>query len=111
MNRRRSNKAIATVPKTPLPSPFPSAAAKEPSFASVAKQGFSWGIGNALAHTVINRMIGPGPAESTITSTSSQNSGQNSSQNSNQNSSRKQVAYTQCMKDFADAEGCKHLLD
>jgi len=91
MNRRRSNKAIATVPKTPLPSPFPP---QQPSLASIAKQGFSWGIGNALAH----RMIGPAEPLSTNPTTTS-------------NPSPKQVAYTQCMKDFADVEGCKHLLD
>lgn len=89
MNRNRKAKSVAVVQKTPLP-PIPSSA-------SVAKQGFSWGIGNALAHTAINRMIGsaePTPAT-----------------NTSQNTSPKQVAYTQCMKDFGDAEGCKHLLD
>jgi len=91
MNRRRPTKSVATVatiPKTPLPSPFQSA----PSFASVAKQGFSWGIGNALAHTVINRMMGPAVAEPI-------------------NTKPTPVAYTQCLKDFGDAESCKHLLE
>jgi len=88
---------VATVPKTPLPSPF----AKEPSFATVAKQGFSWGIGNALAHTVINRMIGPAPASAPgpVKPSTGQTAGP------------KQIAYTQCVKDFGDAESCKHLLD
>jgi len=88
---------VGTVPKTPLPSPFPSA--PSPSFANVAKQGFSWGIGNALAHTVINKMMGLGPTVAADPITPTTNTGP------------KEVAYMQCVKDFGDAEGCKHLLE
>jgi len=95
---QRPAKSVTTVPKTPLPSPFPPPSqSPAPSFASVAKQGFSWGIGNALAHAAINKMMGFGPAVADPITPPGQNP--------------KQVAYTQCVKDFGDADSCKHLLE
>jgi len=99
----KSVTTVATVPKTPLPSPFPPPSAPSPSFASVAKQGFSWGIGNALAQAAINKMMGLTPALGPAVADPITPPGQNPNP--------KQVAYTLCVKDFGDADSCKHLLD
>jgi len=54
---------------------------------SMVKSGFSWGLGNGIANTLIGSMFNKG---STDPSPSNE--------------------YVQCMKDFDDKEACKHFL-
>ena len=48
-SKRRSSKSLQTIPKAMQPISI-----KEPSFGSVIKQGFGWGLGNSLAHSLFN---------------------------------------------------------
>lgn len=60
------------------------------------KEGFAWGIGQSAAHAIMNRVLVPalsGPVDvpsQKIAPTKSE--------------------YEQCMKEFKDEAGCKHLL-
>jgi hypothetical protein len=94
-SRRRTSKSLQSVPKTTpptIPQQFP---IKESSFGSVVKQGFGWGLGNSIAHslmnTVSNSLIVSDPVPKVELDS-------------------KQLAYKQCMVDFDDKESCKHLL-
>ena len=109
-SRRRTSKSIQLVPKSvpmSVPNSVPNsvpkttsltqtAPIKESSFGSVVKQGFGWGLGNSLAHslmnTVSNSLIVCDPVPKVELDS-------------------KQVAYKQCMVDFDDKESCKHLLN
>jgi hypothetical protein len=59
------------------------------------KEGFAWGLGQSAAHAIMNRVLTPAvisePAEI--------------SQKVNLS-----PEYEQCMKEFKDEAGCKHLL-
>lgn len=93
-SRRRPSKSLQIVPKPLAPAPVP---IKESSFGSVVKQGFGWGLGNALAHTVINSMTTTSKPEvsepfPTIKFDTTP------------------LVYKQCMLEFEDKEACKHLL-
>ena len=92
-SRRQTSKSLQTVHKTiPPTQPVP---IKESSFGSVVKQGFGWGLGNSIAHslmnTVSNSLIVSDPVPKVELDS-------------------KQLAYKQCMADFDDKESCKHLL-
>jgi hypothetical protein len=83
------------VPAAPVP-----AIRQESPLAASVKQGFGWGLGNAMAATLMNASFPKGPtptATATATATVVP-------------ASSVPVEYTQCMKDFEDKEACKHLL-
>jgi hypothetical protein len=101
-NRNRANNRTSlshtpvqrsVVPASTSSSTIPS---KDPSLAAVAKQGFAWGLGNAMAHTLLNtigsRMISSVPVSDPVES--------------------KQIPleYKQCMEEFNDEPSCKHFL-
>ena len=89
-SRRRSSKSIQPIPKVAQPVPV-----KESSFGSVIKQGFGWGLGNSIAHTLMNTIISK-PEVSESVSTIKLDS--------------IPLDYKQCMLDFDDKEACKHML-
>jgi hypothetical protein len=68
---------------------------KESSFGSMVKQGFGWGLGNSLAHTLINTVSNT-PVVSEPKSTIKLDS--------------TQLTYKQCMLDFDDEAACKQYL-
>lgn len=89
-SRRRSSNSLQKIPTLPQPVPI-----KESSFGSVVKQGFGWGLGNSLAHTLINTIsrtteVSEPIIENKIDST--------------------QTMYKQCILEFDDKEACKHLI-
>ncbi len=56
------------------------------------KEGFAWGVGQSAAHAIMNRVLVPalsGPVETP---------------------QKANPEYEQCMKEFKDEAGCKHLL-
>jgi hypothetical protein len=83
--RRRPSNSVSTIPKVTQPSVIP----KESSFGSMVKQGFGWGLGNSLAHRLINT-VSDKPIVSEPVST--------------------QLTYKQCMLDFDDEAACKQYL-
>ena len=80
--------------KAPVPMRAPAPAPT--SMGSLVKEGFAWGLGNGIAHTMIGSIFRPAPviavpaAAAAIPQVSSE--------------------YTQCMKDFEDQAACRHLL-
>jgi hypothetical protein len=80
------------VPKPLAPAPVP---IKESSFGSFVKQGFGWGIGNALAHKVVNSFTSNPEVSEPIPTLKFDSAA---------------PAYKQCMLEFEDKEACKHLL-
>jgi hypothetical protein len=59
------------------------------------KEGFAWGVGQSAAHAIMNRILVPalsGPVDVPPVKTNSS------------------PEYEQCMKEFKDEAGCKHLL-
>ena len=92
-SRRRSSMQI--IPKGPtqaVPMPQP---IKESSFGSVIKQGFGWGLGNSLAHTLMNTMISKPEVSEPVPTVKFDTT---------------PLVYKQCMLEFDDREACKHLL-
>ena len=86
-SRRRSSKSLETIPKVIQPVPI-----KESSFGSAIKQGFGWGLGNSLAHSLINKITSKPEPISAIKLDS------------------RESDYKQCMLNFDDKEACKYLL-
>jgi len=97
-SRRRTSKSIQVVPKS-VPLSVPKTLAptpiKESSFGSVVKQGFGWGLGNSLAHSLMNTVSNSLTVSDPVPKVELDS---------------KQLAYKQCMADFDDKESCKHLL-
>ena len=95
MNRRRvTSLSRAAFPfasqRGPPAVPAGSVVSSTPSLASSAKQGFGWGLGNAVAQTLMNSAFSkPVVADSSLSLTNE---------------------YKQCRKDVEDKEACKHLL-
>ena len=67
MPRRTNNKPMpvakapppAAAPKPmPMPKPMPAPLQQAPSVTDSIKQGFSFGIGSAIAHNMVNRVFG-----------------------------------------------------
>lgn len=80
------------------PRPVPSTVApvrQESPLAASIKQGFGWGLGNAMAATLMNASFPKGSTVATASLAASD---------------AIPVEYKQCMKDFEDKEACKHLL-
>jgi hypothetical protein len=91
---RQISRSIVKAPAAPVPmrAPVPATA----SMGSLVKDGFAWGLGNGIAHTVVGSIFRPAPvAAATAVATAVP---QVSSE------------YTQCMKDFEDQAACRHLL-
>jgi hypothetical protein len=61
------------------------------------KEGFGWGIGQSAAHAIMNRVLMPALTSSAPIDLPPVKT----------NSSPE---YEQCMKEFKDEAGCKHLL-
>jgi hypothetical protein len=60
------------------------------------KEGFAWGLGQSAAHAIINRVLTPAVISESVETKVAQ-------KNSNSE-------YEQCIKEFKDEAGCKHLL-
>jgi hypothetical protein len=65
---------------------------------SLIKDGFMWGIGNGVAHTLVNSIFRTHPDPVVTATTSAPLLSQASSE------------YAQCMKDFDDPVACRSLL-
>lgn len=87
--------ALAPVPRKAEPSAPPLTAAPAPSvsssLANSVTQGFGWGLGNAMAATLMNAAY-PKASVPAVPAVPAQS-----------------LEYKQCMKDFEDKEACKHL--
>lgn len=59
------------------------------------KEGFAWGVGQSAAHAIMNRILVPALTSPVETS---------------QKVVPTSPEYEQCMKEFKDEVGCKHLL-
>ena len=59
------------------------------------KEGFVWGVGQSAAHAIMNRVLMPALPVETPQKINHKNSS---------------PEYEQCMKEFKDEAGCKHLL-
>ena len=85
---------MAPVPMRSPAAPVPMRAPAVPAPASLVKDGFAWGLGNGIAHTIVGsifRTAAPvAPATAAATAVPSE--------------------YTQCIKDFEDQAACRHLL-
>jgi len=96
---KRSMHRRSTVPvHRPRPVLAVPAVRQESPLAASIKQGFGWGLGNAMATTLMNAGFPKVPVAAsggvaTVVPASSV-----------------PVEYTQCMKDIEDKEACKHLL-
>jgi len=100
---RRTYRSIVKAVPAPVPMRVPALAAPVPmrvpaapalattSMGSLVKDGFAWGLGNGMAHTLVGSIVRPAPAVATaVPQVSSE--------------------YVQCRKDFEDQAACKHLL-
>ena len=77
--------------RSPAPAPAPVPAPT--SMGSLVKDGFAWGLGNGIAHTVVGSIFRPAAAPIAVPAVPQPPS-----------------EYTQCMKDFEDQAACRHLL-
>lgn len=94
---RRSPHSIGKTIRAPTVAPADS------STGSLLKDGFVWGLGNGLAHTLVNsvfRSVTVGSAVSAVPAVPVPTTG----------SSQASVEYAQCMKDFDDPVACRSLL-
>lgn len=90
--QRRSSNSVATIPTARPTYPV---STNEPSFGSMVKQGFGWGLGTSLAHRLIGPVIHT-PVVSEPVSTIKLDS--------------TQLTYKQCMVEFDDEAACKQYL-
>ena len=95
MNRRS---AVPVHRPRLVPAPVPAPVVRqESSLVASVKQGFGWGLGNAMAATLMNTGFPKGPVAPPAPPAPFA-------------APSIPVEYTQCMKDFEDKEACKHLL-
>ena len=98
---RRLSRSIVKAPaapvpmRAPVPAPVPvpvpaPASASTATMGSLVKDGFAWGLGNGIAHTMVGSIFRPAVVATAVPQVSSE--------------------YTQCMKDFEDQAACRHLL-
>lgn len=86
---------MAPVPMRSPAAPVPMRATAVPAPASLVKDGFAWGLGNGIAHTIVGSIFRPAvPATAAATAVATAVPSE----------------YTQCMKDFEDQAACRHLL-
>ena len=104
-SQKRSSIRPRTRLPSPVPSPVPSTVPRNipsvspapNSLGTLVKEGFAWGLGNAVAHRVFGS-IWPSAAPATTVVPPVQ-------------LPTKTPEYQQCMQDFNDLAACKHLLD
>ena len=93
---RRLSRSIVKAPVAPVPmrAPVPApATSSTASMGSLVKDGFAWGLGNGIAHTMIGSIFRTAVPAAPVTAVPQVSS-----------------EYTQCMKDFEDQAVCRHLL-
>ena len=99
---RQISRSIVKAPAAPVPMRFPAAPASTTSMGSLVKDGFAWGLGNGIAHTVVGSIFRPAPAAAAAVPAAAATAAAAIPQVSSE--------YTQCMKDFEDQAACRHLL-
>ena len=92
--KNRSGLIRAPRPAAPAPAPAPAPVQKQTGLGTIMKEGFAWGVGQSAAHAIMNRILVPALTSGPV----------------NVPSVGKNPEYEQCMKEFNDETGCKHLL-
>jgi hypothetical protein len=87
---RQISRNIVKAPAAPVPMRAPAPT----SMGSLVKDGFAWGLGNGIAHTVVGSIFRPAAAPVAVPAVATAVPSE----------------YTQCMKDFEDQAACRHLL-
>ena len=92
---RQISRSIVKTPAVPVPMRAPAPAPT--STGSLVKDGFAWGLGYGIAHTIVGSIFRPAAAAAAVPAAAV---------------AVPQVSseYTQCMKDFEDQAACRHLL-